>query len=391
MRKTYTIIYIGTDVFPISQCGAVERLLFGENLKKFNNGGNHMSKKLISVMLALVMVLSVFSISAFAVDVGYEDPDAEEGYYQLWYLETTNEPDANGNYTVDVYLEANYYVGAISFHIDAVGATLSKVEASDFIMDNEDYNANVQPNKAKGNVYIIPEATDATALGLDFTDPQLVATLTYTLTAESATITLNNDAKTIGHDGKLIATRLGDNVLSSNTMYYGQFVNDIEYNEPAIGEVISEVTLGEEVAADPVLNGVGTGVVDTENGCVYGVLAGTTDFTEFFTVENGTFEMVANDNGYKNGTGATLVVKNNANEEFATYTLVIFGDVNGDAAITAADSNLAKMAALGATIESDAANLAANVNGDDSITAADSNIIKMAALGGNITVNPFAA
>lgn len=350
-----------------------------------------MSKKLISVMLALVMVLSVFSISAFAVDVGYEDPEAEEAYYQMWYLETTNEPDANGNYTVDVYLEANYYVGAISFHIDAVGATLSKVEASDFIMDNEDYNANVQPNKAKGNVYIIPEATDATALGLDFTYPQLVATLTYTLTAESATITLNNDAKTIGHDGKLIATRLGDNVLSSNTMYYGQFVQNIDGDEPELGATISEVILGEESAADPVLSGVGTGFVDEVNDYVYGVVAGDPVDEKYFTVENGTFEMVAAEGGTANGTGATLVVKDTAGNEFARYTLIIFGDVNGDSEITGTDSGIVKTVAIGGDPDSEVAQFAADVNGDGEITGTDSGIVKTAAIGGDITNNPYVA
>lgn len=351
-----------------------------------------MSKKLISVMLALVMVLSVFSVSAFAVDVVYEDPDAEEAYYQMWYLETTNEPDADGNYTVDVYLEANYAVGAISFHVDAEGATLNDAVASDFITNNEDYNADVQVTKSKGNVFIIPNPTNAAAEGLNLETATLIATLTYTLDADVATITLNNDAKTIDNDGKLIAARLGDAVLSSNTMYYGQFVQNTEYTDVELGEAISQVTLGEESAADPVLTGVNGGVVDTANGYVYGVPAGTEDFTEFFTVENGSFEMVANAGGYTNGTGATLVVKNTADEEFATYTLIIFGDVDGNAAITAADSTVAKMAALGGAVDGGAAcEFAADVDGNGEITAADSTVIKMASLGGDITVNPYAA
>ena len=53
-----------------------------------------------------------------------------------------------------------------------------------------------------------------------------------------------------------------------------------------------------------------------------------------------------------NGTGATLVVKNAASKEFATYTLIIFGDVNGDGAVTGADSSVVKNAALGGEITS---------------------------------------
>lgn len=344
-----------------------------------------MSKKFISVMLALVMVLSVFSISAFAVNVEFEDLESEAYNYQMWYLDTANEPDANGNYTVDVYLEASYYVGAISFHVDAVGATLKNADATDFIYDADGYNADVEVNKSKGNVYIIPKPTDATKYGLDVTSATHIATLTYTLTADSATITLVNDAKTIDNDGTLIATRLGDDVLSSNTMYYGQFINDIDYNELEVGDIISEVTLGEEVAAaDPVLSGVDGGVVDNATGYVYGVPAGA-DANDYFEVENGTFEIDAT------VTGATLVVYDASGNEFATYTLIIFGDVNGDGAVTSADNAQIKVAALGGVIEGDANVFAADVNGDGVVTSADNATVKVAALGGEITVNPYAA
>lgn len=351
-----------------------------------------MSKKFISVMLALVMVLSVFSISAFAVNVEFEDLESEAYNYQMWYLETANEPDANGNYTVDVYLEASYYVGAISFHVDAVGATLKNADATDFIYDADGYNADVEVNKSKGNVYIIPKPTDATKYGLDVTSATHIATLTYTLTADSATITLVNDAKTIDNDGMLIAARLGDGILASNTMYYGQFINDIDYNELEVGDIISEVTLGEEVAAaDPVLNGVGTGVVDEARGYVYGVKVGDPVDGNYFTVENGSFEMVANELGVTNGTGSTLVVKDAAGNEFATYTLIIFGDVDGNGAPELADYGLVFNASLGVEIEDDAQNFAADVDGNGAPDLADYGLVFNASLGVDITVNPYAA
>lgn len=344
-----------------------------------------MSKKFLSVMLALVMVLSVFSVCAFAASANYEDPDAEEAYTQMWYLETTNEPNANGDYTVDVYLETNYLVGAISFHVDAVGATLKSAEVSDFIFDDEGYNPNIQVNKSKGDVYIIPEPTDTAAMGLDFSSAQLVATLTYTLTDPSATISLVNDAKLIDNAGKLVAVRMADGILASDAMYYGQWVVDTEYNDVALGDPVSEVTLGAEEIANPVLIGVDTGVVDNETGYVYGVPAGA-DANDYFTVENGSFSIA------ETVTGAVLIVKNAAGEPFAAYTLIIFGDVDGNGAITAADSTVVKMAALGGAIDGGAAfELAADVDGNGEITAADSTVIKMASLGGEITVNPFEA
>ena len=357
-----------------------------------------MSKKILSVMLALVMVLSVFSISAFAgVSSSYEKIDEEAGetqiaYTQKWSLVTANEPDADGYYTVDVVLETNYNTGVICFDIVADGATLVDAVAGSAIT----YTADVAFFEGMEHVDIIPNPTLAQA-AVDapiFTAGSVIATLTYALDdgASSATLKLMNDSKCAENQGgTLFAVRLDNKTLASNSVHYGQRVIDAEGNDIAIGAEIASVTLGQEAAADPVLSGVDTGVVDTENGYVYGVPAGTTDFTAYFTVENGSFEMVANASGNTNGTGATLVVKNNANEEFTTYTLVIFGDVNGDGAVTATDSATVAAASLGADMSVAAQAYAADVNGDGSITATDSATIAAASLGGAITINPYAA
>ncbi len=351
-----------------------------------------MSKRLISVMLALVMVLSVFSVSAFAaVNVEYETFDEEAGetevaYTQAWSLETTNEADANGKYTVDVCLETNYAVGAISFSVVAEGATLEDVTASDEILDVDGYNGDVQVNLGKGNVYIVPKPADKAAEGLNLETSTVIATLTYSLNdgVDSATVTLNNDAKTVDNAGKLIAVRLSDVVLASDTMYYGQRVIDANGDDVELGAEISSVTLGEAVAADPVLKGVDTGFVDADNKYVYGVPAGE-DANAYFAVENGSFEITGS------GTGAVLTVKDGAGKAVDTYTLIIFGDVNGDNAVTAADYAVVNMASLGAAIDNVAYAFAADVNGDGGVTAADYAIVNMASLGGAITVNPYVA
>ena len=58
---------------------------------------------------------------------------------------------------------------------------------------------------------------------------------------------------------------------------------------------------------------------------------------KIYAGENGTFEMVANDAGYTNGTGATLVVKDTKGNEVGYFTLVVFGDVNGDGLVNKKD------------------------------------------------------
>ena len=76
-----------------------------------------MSKKVIGALLAIVMVLSVFSFTVFAAGATkYEVADNE--YKQIWGLRT------NGD-KIDVILTTNYEVGPISFKIDARNFSLS--------------------------------------------------------------------------------------------------------------------------------------------------------------------------------------------------------------------------------------------------------------------------
>ena len=132
-----------------------------------------------------------------------------------------------------------------------------------------------------------------------------------------------------------------------------------------------------------------TAVIDAENKYVYGITPGE-KVEDYFKVNNGTLELVANTTGVTNGTGATVNVKNASGTVVDTYTVIIFGDVNGDGAVTATDTNTIKVAAMGGSIEAGAKTFAADVNGDDSVTATDTNTIKVAAMGGSITVNPYA-
>lgn len=138
----------------------------------------------------------------------------------------------------------------------------------------------------------------------------------------------------------------------------------------------------ESLAGDPVLSGVTSGVVDEARGYVYGVPAGAA-VADYFSVENGTFTVSGN------GTGATLTVYNTSGAEVAVYTLVIFGDVNGDGEVTASDYGSVKNVVLGATLEGAFA-FAADVTGDGEITAADYAAIKNCVLGADLTVNPYA-
>ena len=98
--------------------------------------------------------------------------------------------------------------------------------------------------------------------------------------------------------------------------------------------------------------------------------------------------------GYTNGTGATINVKNVSGTVVDTYTVIIFGDVNGDASITAADYSAIKNYTLGVAFETDTGLIAADCVDATSvlstnITAADYSAVKNSTMGVTLTTNPY--
>lgn len=327
-----------------------------------------MSKKILSVALALIFVISTFAVSAFAISgVTYEEEGA--GYTQTWALEATDNGD--GTWTVDVLLTADYYVGAIQFAVlnsNPAGAVLTNVEAGADL--TEDYGADVQANLETGLVAIIPNPAEDASLGLDL-DAGVVATLTYEVTA-GATISIDgNDAKTKAKpDGKLIAVRMSEDVLTTGNMVYGQIV-DATAATADLGSVAAEPadlakTAGAEAGIVIDTNKTFGGLYD---GAVYGFSKGASA-TVFRTVaylqaafeatNNGTLEFNKYSNAY--GTGATITVKNSDGSVAKVYVVVIFGDVDCNGTINVNDAALVKNAVNGsATIaENSIQRMAAN-------------------------------
>ncbi len=332
-----------------------------------------MSKKILSVALALIFVISTFAVSAFAVGgTGYEAEDAT--YKQTWALAAKEDTANPGTWYVDVILTADYAVGAIQFTVNnsnPSGAKLTSVEPGAAL--DVDYGADVQANLETGAVAIIPNPAEDATPGLTL-NAGVIATLTYTVTA-GATLSIDGtDAKTATNPGGgLIAVRMSDGLLTTGDMIYGQIVD----TTAATADVGS-------VSATPVLKGVNTGYVDADRKYVYGVPAGD-DANDYFTVENGSFEITGT------FTGAVLTVKDGASNAVDTYTLIIFGDVDGSGDIALADYGAVKNASLGATIDNAAYAFAADIDGSGDIALADYGAVKNASLGGEITVNPYAA
>lgn len=345
-----------------------------------------MSKKIISVMLALVLVLSTLATVAFAAGVTFEELDAEglSTNTQTWSL---GEPKDNGDgtYSVDVTLTTNYPTGAIQFLVEETdpdnAITLTGVTVGSAIT----YDAEASKNSS-GLVVIVPQTTVDTSLITAPVIDGVVATLTYTYAGSgSAQIAIKNDPlKEDNAAGTLIAARMGNGNIVGTDFIAGQTVL-------STGEAR---TIG--AAADPELIAKAgtTGYVDAARSYVYGVPASSNPLNYFEATNGGYIEMSEGTASATNGTGATLTLYKDSTKAtvIATYTLVIFGDVNGDGYVLSDDSTSVLNHAANAITLTGAPLFAADVSADGYVLSDDSTaILNHAANAAPISANVWAA
>lgn len=127
---------------------------------------------------------------------------------------------------------------------------------------------------------------------------------------------------------------------------------------------------------------------DITNGYLYGITVGQ-DILQVFH-SNAKLETVANDKGVTNGTGATVKLLYANGELYKVYTVVIFGDVDGDADISLTDAFVVQQNALGSSTLEGAYEFAADVDGSGDISLTDAFVIQQGALGSaTVTTNPY--
>lgn len=125
-----------------------------------------------------------------------------------------------------------------------------------------------------------------------------------------------------------------------------------------------------------------TTVIDETAGLIYGLAPGMTkaEFESGFVdvLGNGRLEYISESGGFGTGTKVELIA-NATGEVIQTYTIVIFGDVNGDGAITGIDAgiivNVENYMVSWDAITNAAMIKAGDVNGDGSVTGIDSGIV----------------
>lgn len=335
-----------------------------------------MSKKVLGALLAVVMLLSVFSISAFAIRADEYEP-ADTTYKSNWTI------SCNGS-SATITVTANYALGPIGFKL-LNASNFGDVTVTGYY---DPYESQVSP---KGEVLVLPISAAEGAGSTPVLAENTTVTITVACTTSNATAIEAEVKDAMNPGGSLIASRLSGTTVENSNIIAGQIAD-------VAGQVINpDVIPDEEEPTDDVtLTGASgtTGVVDNENNYVYGIPEGS-DPLDYFT-STGYIEVVPNAKGQECATGATLnLYDKQGGVRQQSYTIIIFGDVNGDGAVDGMDTmdidNYAYFVvddfALG-----DVGYFASDVNGDGAVDGMDTmdidNYIYFVV--DEITVNPYA-
>lgn len=344
--------------------------------------------KIIAIIVALVLIVSVFVVGTVA--------NTKNTSIAISIDKT--ELTAGQSATVTVTASADYPVATASIPVfydktmvtvsnataKLAGYAVAEVTTDLTAVDSAKIYANTNMNSEKFGFVLVTYIGGANDTVSAIDNKTL---LTFTITAKSD---VSGDAlvKCVTDSAKT-----DDNV--EGMLYFGATTSgttitsipeNVENIDVKNASKSATITTG---GADLVAKADMPTVIDNINKYIYGITAGDS-VEDYIQVNNGSFELVANSSGYTNGTGATVNVKNTSGTVVDTYTVIIFGDVNGDGNVTGTDASIVENASLGGIIEGDAYNAAADSNGDYSVSGTDASIIGNASLGGIITTNPYA-
>lgn len=144
--------------------------------------------------------------------------------------------------------------------------------------------------------------------------------------------------------------------------------------------LLDAVSLLEYKPTEPVLNAVGANTtIDSRKMRIYGLDLGYANLSDYVTVTDGTMEFTPTELG--NGTGSTVKVYDNYGDLFATYYIIIFGDVNGDCLADGRDAVEAACAVQWPSVYTENQIYAADVDKSGTLDSDDVDIIANFAIG----------
>ena len=351
------------------------------------------SKKLIGIVLSLILAISI-TATIFIATANTKETDV------VITVDKT-ELSAGESATVSVKVTSNYPIATMSIpvfydktlvDVSDVTATLTDYAVKSAIMDTESADtskvyANTGINSDKFGFVL---ATYIGGAGKEVPETTDNVILTFKITAKTG-VSGTETIKSVSQSAKTDENVAGMLYFGATTN--GKVIDSIPENIENIDLTLAQANVtissgGTVLIANKEL----TGVIDTDRNYIYGIPAGTTieDLKEYFTASNGSFDVIANDSGYTNGTGATLVVKDTNGNEVAYYTLVIFGDVNGDGLTDSTDTGLVMSSVAMLSELSTIQSFVGDVNGDGLTDSTDTGLVMSSvAMLSELPVNPY--
>lgn len=335
------------------------------------------SKKILAILLAVTLACSIFAVGASAAGT----PTGTEAMTVT--ITTDNETyEASSAVQVRVTIACNYNVPSFRFPIMFDSSVYELPTIIGLVGQNTCASSGSLTSNITNTEQFIPEAYDPSAFGC--------LLVQWTASAANGEIGhINNEAgelaftfelrtksSAVGKTGTIFIPEESDlfyyqaieNPADANTFYYLNAETCAMTFVPANAMVV-----GEQVALVP-NDAFGTpGIVDEERRYVYGLTEGissNSDIKEHVKVTGGAvIRSVGTDFGY--GTGTTIRLDIDA-VPVKTYTVIIFGDLNGDAICDVNDLNVCTMYAnASAVCDKDYLLFAGDITGDGAVDVAD--------------------
>lgn len=351
----------------------------------------NITKKILSVILCVFLAVSVFGICASAE----EETTAESEALAITVTTDASTYQAGDEVTVTVSIKNNYNMTAFRFPVLFNSDVFEVPNLVSVTALNTCKAKGTLTNNAADSEKFMPESYDASEFGgilFQWTAsvsnstlgclnlPEGEACFSFTLTVKSSatgkegTILVPSAEEYTGYYYQAIKTP-----TDATTIYY---IDSSTFTTDNISATVAVV--GETVDLVPNEAYDSTAVIDKENMYIYGLDEGmvtTAELKQKIKVSGSGASMKIDFTDYGMGTGTkvNLVV---GGQTVKTYTIVLFGDVNGDALIDGFDiQDIASSANLLLVFSDSSKSFAADVNGDGSIDGFDigkvSNVVSM--------------
>lgn len=336
------------------------------------------TKKILSVILSVLLAVAVFGICASAEGTA---SGTEAMEVTVSTDKETYEP--GDNVTVTVSLKTNYNMTAFRFPImfdsevfelpNLIGLTALNTCRT---------NGNIQANSLIEGSSIMPEEYDSSLF-----DCILVQ---WTATVANSTLgclnlpngeacfsfTLKTKTSASGESGTIFVpaeyegfyTQAIQTPTDATTIYY---VDPATYSKSFVSATVEVVGIVADIVPNTAYNS--KVVIDKTNSIVYGLETGKTlpaDFSqEVLVTGSGSLSVEMAEYGYGTGTKLKVVVDD---VTVKTYSVVIFGDVNGDCLIDNNDAYVISMVCANLNILTDSLVIkAADLNNDSIVDVND--------------------